>query len=147
MKIAIVTIGLAFTLIPSGDKIEPNSLIFSSSTKSVDNLVKETVTTLTDAQTLREVESVIMNMPPNSTITPNSIIALIESHRKTNKQHYTKKEENEKTEIEKVIQENQQMLLDAQKAIKKSKTLEDEVERLRNKLEGKSTNGRRGLGG
>ena len=104
------------------------------------------MTILTDAQTLREVESVIVNMPPNSTITPNSVIALIESHRKTNKEHYTKKDENQKTEIEKVMQENQQMLLDAQKATKKAKTLEDEVERLRKKLEERSTP-RRGLGG
>lgn len=146
MKIAIATIGLAFTFVPSGNKIEPNSLIISSSTKSVGTVVGETVTILTDAQTLREVESVIVNMPPNSTITPNSVIALIESHRKTNKEHYTKKDENQKTEIEKVMQENQQMLLDAQKAIKKAKILEDEVERLRNKLEGKSAP-RRGLGG
>ena len=138
MKIAIATIALTFAFVPSGNKIEPNSLIFSSSsTKVFDTIVDETVNILTDAQTLREVESVIVNMPQNSTITPNSVIALIESHRKTNKEHYTKKDENEKTEIQKALRENQQILLDAQKAIKKAKTLEDEVERLRKKIEGK----------
>jgi hypothetical protein len=146
MKIAIATIALTFTFVPSGNKIDPNTLIPSFSTKEVIEFQDNVLSILTDAQTLSDLESVIINMPQNSTITPNSVIALIESHRKTNKEHYTKKEENGKTEIQKVTQANQQILLDAQKAIKKAKYLEDEVERLRKKLEEKSTP-RRGLGG
>jgi hypothetical protein len=93
-----------------------------------------------EAQTMNDVESVIVNMPTNSTLTPSSVIALIESNRKINQDHYSKKGENGSNQIQTIVTQNQQMLLDAQKAVKKAKTLEEEVERLRNNLEGKKKN-------
>jgi AmiR/NasT family two-component response regulator len=140
MKIAIATLILSLPFVPSSGKIDPKDLTYSSSTtRHIARMEEDMRNILTDAQSLRDIESVIINMPQGSTITPDAVIALIESHRKTNMEHYTKKDESGRTEIGKSIRDNQQILLDAQKAIKKTKTLEDEVERLRNKLEGRNS--------
>lgn len=137
MKIFALIFSASVAFIPSSGKIDPNTFIFSPSTKDSSVLADSLLKTVVEAQTMNDVESVIVNMPTNSTLTPSSVIALIESNRKINQDHYSKKGENGKNEIQTIVTQNQQMLLDGQKAVKKAKTLEEEVERLRNKLEGK----------
>jgi len=128
----------------SPTKIDPSIIIQPvSNTGKMISGAEEIAKVLADAQAFRDLESVIINMPQSSTITPASVLALIESHRTTNKEYYSKGLDSGSLNSRKTnpiyiaLQEQQQILLDANKAIKKAKYLEDEVERLRKRLEDK----------
>lgn len=143
MKLAIATISALIAFAPT--KIDPLPLLNVSSSSSINDTQHEAIiATLGDAQAFRDLESEIINMPSGSNLTPASILALIESHRTTNRKHYRNLTDKDRNNlIHKALKDRQMTLLEANKAIKKAKYLEDEVERLRKKLEGKDKPSRR----
>lgn len=147
MKTLALLLSSAVVLVPSQDRIDPSSMIFTPSSGGTRVLAQQTLKVVVDAQTLRDVENVITNMPSTSTLSPSAVLALIESHRTTNRDHYTKSENGKPTEIEKMISENQRILLDGMAAKKKVERLEAEIERLRNKKGESSSRSGGGLSG
>jgi len=135
MKIitTIVAASLAFVVPQSAKpaKIDSKTFIDANlSTRHLETQATEIGIVLAEAQALRDLESDIINMPQTSTITPASVLALMESKRNSNRDYYKKNS----APIIAQLKDRQQVLLDANKAIKKAEYLEDEVERLRKKL-------------
>jgi hypothetical protein len=142
MKIVTTIIVSSFVFMVAPTKIDPKSIIETQTNRSnVTSQAKKIAQVLTDAQSLRDLESVIINMPQTGSITPASVLALIESHRNTNRDYYEKGLYSSNTmkdnSIYKMLIERQQVLLDANKAIKKAEYLQEEVNRLRKKIQDK----------
>ena len=142
MKIVTTIIVSSFVFMVAPTKIDPKSIIETQTNRSnVTSQAKKIAQVLTNAQSLRDLESVIINMPQTGSITPASVLALIESHRNTNRDYYEKGLYSSNTmkdnSIYKMLIERQQVLLDANKAIKKAEYLQEEVNRLRKKIQDK----------
>ena len=125
MKTITTIIVSSFVFMVAPTKIDPKSIIVTQTNRSnVTSQAKKIAQVLTDAQSLRDLESVIINMPQTGSITPASVLALIESHRNTNRDYYEKGLYSSNTmkdnSIYKMLIERQQVLLDANKAIKKA---------------------------
>lgn len=138
MKIFTTIIAASFVFGVATTKIDPKTITETqTSTAKVKIQAKEIALVLADAQALRDLESVIINMPQTVNITPASVLALIESHRNSNKDYFEIGLGSVNTEknnsIYKLLMERQQVLLDANKAIKKAEYLQEEVDRLRRK--------------
>ncbi len=145
MKIALI-IALASGTIASSS-IDPAKL-FGISVKSADvaNQTEQVIGVLSDAQALRDFESVVANMPVTSKLDPAAITAMIESQRAGAKEKFTEgKSRNEwgSTAVGKSLKEVQKALLDAGKATKRADDLQDEVDRLREKIESMRNQGKR----
>jgi|LauGreDrversion4_2_1035121.scaffolds.fasta_scaffold15186_11 hypothetical protein len=104
------------------------------------------ISVLSDAKALNDFESVLANMPSTAKLDPPAITAMIESHKTSAKEKITEgktKNQWSQTAVGKAIKDAQQELLDANKATKRVKDLEDEVERLRDKIESMRKQGKR----
>ena len=133
MKLAIATISTLIAFAQT--KIDPLSILkVHERSHVITDQVNETIHVLADAQAYRDLESEIINMPSGSNLTPAAVLALIESHRTTNRKHYADlKDKDGNNVIGKAFRDRQMTILEANKATKKAKYLEDEVERLRKK--------------